>query len=748
MSTDQSGGPEDSASANTPIAPRGLFKRAAAKYTSVHAKSVTFLQRKHDESADLLQSAARPTAKVLRILGLVRFSLILGVIGSTIFLFVDQGVEILVALTEDLFTQPLPVIAFVFMATACAGTTWYSARVLLRMRFPHEKAPRADACPSLKIWLPRALGASVLLIAAVAALLCGEVTAERLTLTGLLLAILGLFLLFVTRRRRVLGIENERHVECAGPKKRGFSKMREVPTATKYFGWITCCLFAFSCVFLATAWGQSIAARLESGAVFLWAFALLVPVGSLLVYFGHVHRLPIILLCFLWAIACGVFNDNHDVRLKPEAREVEITEQSTVEEHLKTWATTRGYEGKPFPVFLISAEGGGIRAAYWTALILGELERSTPGFHEHVLSISGVSGGSLGAAVYTALLRAGVEGEDVPSAAKVILAEDFLAPTCASMLFPDLLQRFIPFPLFPDRAIALEQAWERAWGACEACSKPPNRLDGNFLDLYDGEMKLPWLFLNSTVVETGQRLLVHPLACTHDAFARTFAHTIDGYPILSRRIRLSTAAGLSARFTYVSPVGSVRLVERTRTRYKISKDLPDRFRLADGGYFENSGATTTRELLMALRGVRNAGGFEPRPFVIHISNTATTAKAESPLAAGANDANPDKMVMTGRLNILSEVRAPLQAILNARPARGYQSREALARATDKASFTAAELQHIKRHWAHFRIHAVPGTSFPLGWMLSQKAREAMDAQARWQVDDVASAIREHIDGPR
>lgn len=737
MPSNQQEGSEDGASADTPITPQGLFKRATAKYRTVH-----------DESAAFLERTARPTVRWFRVLGLVRFSLLLGVIGSTIFIFVDQGVEILVALSEDLFTQPLPLFAFLFMAAACAGTTWYSARALLRMQFGDEKEPRADEFPRTKIWLPRVLGASVLLVAALAAFLAGEGTAERSTLTGLLLLILAGFLFLVIGRRRMFGIKDEKDVRFAGRDRPGFSKMQEVPPATKWFGWISCGLFAFSCVLFATASGQSIAARLESGAVFLWAFALLVPVGSLLIYFGEVLRLPIILLCFLWAIACGVFNDNHDVRLKPERPEIAITEPSTVEEHLRTWATARGYEGEPFPVFLISAEGGGIRAAYWTALILGELERSIPGFHEHVLSISGVSGGSLGAAVYTALLRAGVEGEDVASAAKVILAEDFLAPTCASMLFPDLLQRFIPFPLFPDRAIALEESWERAWGACAACSKPPNRLDRDFLDLYAGEKKLPWLFLNSTVVETGQRLLVHPLACTHDAFARTFAHTIDGYPILSRRVRLSTAAGLSARFTYVSPVGSVRLDEDTRATYKISKGLPDRFRLADGGYFENSGATTTRELLMALRRVRSAGGFDPRPFVIHISNTATTAGAENAMVAGANDGNHDKMVMTGRLKLLSEVRAPLQAILNARLARGYQSREALARATDKASFTAADLQDIKRHWAHFRIRTVPGTSFPLGWMLSHKARKAMDAQAHERVNDVASAIRVHIEGPR
>src|SRR5262249_25389537 len=49
------------------------------------------------------------------------------------------------------------------------------------------------------------------------------------------------------------------------------------------------------------------------------------------------------------------------------------------------------------PIYLISAEGGGIRAALWTALNLSQLGVATGGrFGEDVATLSGVSGGSLG----------------------------------------------------------------------------------------------------------------------------------------------------------------------------------------------------------------------------------------------------------------------------------------------------------------------------------------------------------------
>jgi hypothetical protein len=52
---------------------------------------------------------------------------------------------------------------------------------------------------------------------------------------------------------------------------------------------------------------------------------------------------------------------------------------------------------------LVSAEGGGIRAAYWTGVGLGRMEEATnETFSTTVVSMSGVSGGSLGIATWLA----------------------------------------------------------------------------------------------------------------------------------------------------------------------------------------------------------------------------------------------------------------------------------------------------------------------------------------------------------
>jgi len=69
-------------------------------------------------------------------------------------------------------------------------------------------------------------------------------------------------------------------------------------------------------------------------------------------------------------------------------------------------ARRRPDPNKPYPVFIVAAEGGGVRAAYWAASVLTRLQADDPRFAQHVYAISGVSGGSLGGATFVALLQA------------------------------------------------------------------------------------------------------------------------------------------------------------------------------------------------------------------------------------------------------------------------------------------------------------------------------------------------------
>ena len=111
------------------------------------------------------------------------------------------------------------------------------------------------------------------------------------------------------------------------------------------------------------------------------------------------------------------------------------------------------------PLVLVAAEGGGIRAAYWTARALdcaidadydscGFVPEGDPGDPGSIFAASGVSGGSLGLVAYDASVR----GREQGNWADVRLGDDFVAATGAWMLFADLPNALIKLDFEPDRA--------------------------------------------------------------------------------------------------------------------------------------------------------------------------------------------------------------------------------------------------------------------------------------------------------
>ena len=118
----------------------------------------------------------------------------------------------------------------------------------------------------------------------------------------------------------------------------------------------------------------------------------------------------------------------------------------------KGGATARSRDAKPVHAYVVSTEGGGIRAAYWTALVLARLSIDRPEFAQRTFSVSGVSGGAIGAAVWRACWQREVSRSVAsPVQAKPMLdcvdqlgRADLLTPLASAWLFEDVLGRFIP----------------------------------------------------------------------------------------------------------------------------------------------------------------------------------------------------------------------------------------------------------------------------------------------------------------
>jgi hypothetical protein len=99
-----------------------------------------------------------------QVLVLVRFSLLLGVICALIMLLNDQAQEVLRLLGED---AGWPVVWFLLAGVLSAAVAWWSARVMFYFRF-RNPASAPHVFHRVKEQLPRALGAAVLVLTALA----------------------------------------------------------------------------------------------------------------------------------------------------------------------------------------------------------------------------------------------------------------------------------------------------------------------------------------------------------------------------------------------------------------------------------------------------------------------------------------------------------------------------------------------------------------------------------------------------
>jgi hypothetical protein len=269
------------------------------------------------------------------------------------------------------------------------------------------------------------------------------------------------------------------------------------------------------------------------------------------------------------------------------------------------------------PLFVVATEGGGIRAAYWTAAVLEKLDALAQvrgiDFRANLLAISSVSGGSVGTGAWVAGVRhqlcnpmpepfasqAAAVPEDIATRA---LSTDFLSPTIGMFFYPDFIQHFLFVPFQPlSRARGLEEGWQRAMAGV-----PGKPLELTMREFYDpGCRKLPIMLFNSTDAQTGQRAIFSPLEVSKfvDVWQEP-AHASTLYQSMAELMHHS------ARFPVISPAGSV--IEVTEGDSSWLSQLYPRplIRLVDGGYHDNSGVITALDLVRKLRDLPAEAGLE------------------------------------------------------------------------------------------------------------------------------------------
>jgi hypothetical protein len=262
-----------------------------------------------------------------------------------------------------------------------------------------------------------------------------------------------------------------------------------------------------------------------------------------------------------------------------------------------------------YDVYFVSTEGGGIRAAMWTAFALHQLETEDPGFTQRTFSISGVSGGAVGAAVYRAC-SAGPQAKEREDCIRRFAQTDLLSPLLSSWMFEDLLGRLVPSGLchtpgcgFMSRGAWFEQAMEVGAPRLRRGMRELRSIDTTGAN---AGKHVPYLLLNATWVETGERAIATELVVS----PADFPGGKDQLGLVGADMPLGAAAHNAARFPYVNAIGGLKTpAHLCDTRVSAAPAIPGKNppdaekicgHLADGGYFDNGGAQSTTDLVRAF----------------------------------------------------------------------------------------------------------------------------------------------------
>jgi len=444
-------------------------------------------------------------------------------------------------------------------------------------------------------------------------------------------------------------------------------------------------------------------------------------------------------LFVLISVLAVVLGDNHSVRridaTKTAGRPADIS-RIPLEAAVTLWMRENRCLNAPATCprpIVIAAAGGASRAAFFTASIVGYFMQEAPyngldsnAVRRRLFAISGVSGGSMGAVMVTAALNAKTDSNDHPCVQspfelwwgitinnwrdcfEALTSGDFLSANFFGFAFNDMLP-FMP-PFWRDRAAVLEDAWDDRYQAvvtrADHAPEPASckGLKCPFLTLRPRAGHwIPLLVLNGTSEATGGRIVTtalaptyrhsaktgcptseSPVGCTlfaeadyfHDllnydakpdgwfgGFQRLLLKSFYGGDVLDD-VQLSTAAHNSARFPFISPAGSIR------NRDHIIVD-----RIVDGGYFENYGALSAKELALGVHAIQP----DLAPFVLVISNDPddllNPANDSDTAAKARRKAQREEQLKNARASVnrsepVTDIVTSLTTVANARTAHG------------------------------------------------------------------------------
>ena len=299
--------------------------------------------------------------------------------------------------------------------------------------------------------------------------------------------------------------------------------------------------------------------------------------ATYLAWLGHRYCVPVLALSAVAALTVTSFNVHfNDVRTLATLSGDYPRRQIDIDDAVERWKAVNCNGEVCPPAVIVAAEGGASRAAFAAATAIGELVDKLGHLPDaggraiaparRIFAISGVSGGSFGAAtIRSALTDSASRGQGAPpclrpaigwfgadalavrsswrACLQALVAGDYLTPAFVGLVFRDNLSPPGPFSrggLFfsDDRAVLVERAWERhydhvvrgdapgfvgqAWQDLTVTAEEPasglRRRFGYLSDASSPEgIWLPLLLLNGTSADSGTRIVTSDLVSTRAA---------------------------------------------------------------------------------------------------------------------------------------------------------------------------------------------------------------------------------------
>ncbi|MFC5044786.1 hypothetical protein ACFSTE_21970 [Aquimarina hainanensis] len=379
----------------------------------------------------------------------------------------------------------------------------------------------------------------------------------------------------------------------------------------KFYGAILAAGFLILLGFIVLNFIPDWASMINPLTVLILSLLSLFMISFILILIGKKIKLPLLSMsCFLCFLSTTFFTSS-STHYQLELKDTEV-KRKPMEAYFYQWIQSREHliqaHKEKFPVIIASAEGGGSRAGLWSFLVHSYLYEKTKGkyFEEHLLSLTGASGGSVGNAMFFATSKEASDEEKLATfkaqenmyglkyKASQVYKKNYLSASILSFLGRDLFKMITSLFKFQNRGQLLEEQWKTSHRNYFSEEGIENSLLGQeFLSFYKDISSTipapPLLLINTTHTQSGNYNVISPVTYDHlrplSGMNDFLGNLQYSYP--DKSIALSTAMRINASFPYVTPVGEIKQLDE-----EGNEVYTDQY--ADAGYYDNIGGRVSK----------------------------------------------------------------------------------------------------------------------------------------------------------